>query len=176
MIRIELGLWNPTLCDCMSRNPYVIFALVPLTAIYDDSNWSEILFAKIEGDLLTSCQYLLRFRWDLLRFYSGGFRFSSYILVLDIFSCKGAHRRTGDGQVLSVSRVIKHPSFNKRHLRHDVAVLKLARPATLGGKINTICLPSHGSRVSQGTKCYVTGKILITMNFLPPLSPIWKRD
>ena len=77
-----------------------------------------------------------------------------------IFVLKGAHRRTGDGQVFKVSRVIKHPSFSMQHLRHDVAVLKLSRPATLGGKINTICLPSHGSRVSQGTKCYVTGKIV----------------
>jgi len=74
-----------------------------------------------------------------------------YSLVL------GAHRRTGDGQVFEVSRVIRHRSFSMQYLRHDVAVLKLARPATLGGKINTICLPSHGSRVSPGTNCYVTG-------------------
>lgn len=48
-----------------------------------------------------------------------------------------------------------------QHLRHDVAVLKLASPATLGGKINTICLPSHGSRVRLGTTCYVTGKVFV---------------
>ena len=48
-----------------------------------------------------------------------------------------------------------------QHLRHDVAVLKLARPATLGGKINTICLPAHGSRVSAGATCYVTGKVFV---------------
>lgn len=87
-----------------------------------------------------------------------------------LFFLKGAHRRTGDGQVFEVSRVIRHRSFSMQYLRHDVAVLKLARPATLGGKINTICLPSHGSRVSQGTKCYVTGEIVIIMHFLSRLS------
>ncbi|KAL9965889.1 hypothetical protein ACROYT_G029743 [Oculina patagonica] len=70
----------------------------------------------------------------------------------------GAHSRTGeDGEVVRVSRVIKHPGFSMSHLRHDVAVLKLSRPATIGGKIGTICLPSHGSRVSQRATCYVTG-------------------
>jgi len=78
-----------------------------------------------------------------------------------LFFLKGAHRRTGDGQVFEVSRVIRHRSFSMQYLRHDVAVLKLARPATLGGKINTICLPSHGSRVSPGTNCYVTGKFFV---------------
>ncbi|KAJ7378272.1 Chymotrypsinogen B [Desmophyllum pertusum] len=58
-----------------------------------------------------------------------------------------------------------------QHLRHDVAVLKLSRPATLGGKINTICLPSHGSRVSPGATCYVTGwgRINPSNNQLAPL-------
>ncbi|KAJ7355070.1 Chymotrypsinogen B [Desmophyllum pertusum] len=69
----------------------------------------------------------------------------------------GAHSRTNDGEVFRVSRVIKHEQFSMQHLRHDVALLKLSKPATLGGKINTICLPQHGSRVSPGTTCYVTG-------------------
>lgn len=59
-----------------------------------------------------------------------------------------------------MSRVIKHPQFSMRHLRHDVAVLKLAQPANLDDKkVGTVCLPKQNSRVSQGTKCYVTGKL-----------------
>lgn len=53
-----------------------------------------------------------------------------------------------------------------QHLRHDVAVLKLSRSAPLGGKINTICLPSHGSRVSPGTNCYVTGKLFVCRRYI----------
>lgn len=74
-----------------------------------------------------------------------------YSLVL------GAHRRTGDGKVFQVSRVIKHHLFSMQHLRHDVAVLKLARPATLNKKISTICLPKDMEPVRPGTNCYVTG-------------------
>lgn len=88
-----------------------------------------------------------------------GFLFIFIMLILHV----GAHRRTGDGEIFRVSRVIKHPSFSMNHLRHDVAVLKLSQPATLGRKINTICLPSHGSRVPQGAKCYVTGKLYIPL-------------
>ena len=58
-----------------------------------------------------------------------------------------------------MSRVIKHPDFSMRHLRHDVAVLQLARPASLNNTVGTVCLPSHGSRVELGTTCYVTGKL-----------------
>ena len=75
-----------------------------------------------------------------------------------MFAYSGGHGRTNDGEVYTVSRVIKHPQFSMQHLRHDVAVLKLSRSANLGSKIGTVCLPAHGSRVSQGTTCYVTGK------------------
>lgn len=38
---LNFGLWNPTLCYRMSRNPYVILTAVPLTRIYEDINWSS---------------------------------------------------------------------------------------------------------------------------------------
>ena len=69
----------------------------------------------------------------------------------------GAHNRIGDGEKFQVSRVIKHPQFSRSHLRHDVAVLKLSRPATLGRTIGTVCLPAQDSRVSENAICYVTG-------------------
>jgi len=76
-----------------------------------------------------------------------------------VFAYTGAHGRTNDGEVYTVSRVIKHPQFSVQNLRHDIAALKLSRPANLGSsKIGTVCLPAHGSRVNQGTTCYVTGK------------------
>lgn len=77
----------------------------------------------------------------------------------------GAHSRTYGGQVFKVSRVIKQPQFSMQHLRHDVALLKLSKAVKLSGKINTVCLPKHGSRVSQGTTCYVTGNNLKWVDF-----------
>lgn len=81
------------------------------------------------------------------------------ILNLSLIFDTGAHGRTNDGEVYKVSRVIKHPQFSMQHLRHDVAVLRLARPANLNSKVGTVCLPRHGSRVKPGTTCYVTGKL-----------------
>ncbi|KAJ7378224.1 Chymotrypsinogen B [Desmophyllum pertusum] len=70
----------------------------------------------------------------------------------------GAHERKNDGEEYDISKVIIHPDFTSwPTLKHDVTLLKLSRPAKLGGKVNTICLPRHGSRVSLGTKCFVTG-------------------
>ena len=172
MIRVKLWLLTPNFHGCP-----INYNLWRNKLVWDFVGKNLRRF--ING-LLISAQILQRSAYILLRRLS--------FLVINscswYFSFKGAHSRTGDGQVFSVSHVIKHPSFSMQHLRHDVAVLKLARPATLGGKINTICLPSHGSRVSQGAQCYVTGKIFITMNLFSLLScqsktsppyPIWKR-
>ncbi|XP_015773234.1 PREDICTED: coagulation factor VII-like isoform X8 [Acropora digitifera] len=76
---------------------------------------------------------------------------STYRLVL------GAHDRTRGGEVVRISRVIRHPQFSMSNLRHDVALLKLASPATISSKVGTICLPEQGSRIPQGSTCYVTG-------------------
>ena len=94
--------------------------------------------------------------------------YSSFCNIFSMhLSETGAHSRTNDGEVFKVSRVIKHPQFSMQNLRHDVALLKLSRAVNLGGKINTVCLPKHGSRVSQGTNCYVTG------NNLKSLANFW---
>ena len=44
-----------------------------------------------------------------------------------------------------------------QHLQNDIAVLKLASPVTLTPQIQTICLPSQGSRVAAGHQCYISG-------------------
>ena len=43
------------------------------------------------------------------------------------------------------------------HLRSDIALLQLDRPALLSEKVNSVCLPPKGSRVAAGTRCFVTG-------------------
>ncbi|CAH3027357.1 unnamed protein product, partial [Porites evermanni] len=70
----------------------------------------------------------------------------------------GAHDKKNDGEVYDVSKVEMHEDYNSwTGMKHDVAVVKLSRPAKLGKKISTICLPSQGSRVKIGAECYVTG-------------------
>ncbi|KAJ7382094.1 hypothetical protein OS493_037063 [Desmophyllum pertusum] len=72
----------------------------------------------------------------------------------------GAHRRTGSTSVQQTFRLrqlFKHEQFNMRQLRNDVALLQLERPIQASSKVNTVCLPSSGSRVKPGTQCYITG-------------------
>ena len=44
------------------------------------------------------------------------------------------------------------------HLRNDLALLKLDRPAVLRKHIKTICLPNQDDQIKTGTKCFITGK------------------
>ena len=84
-----------------------------------------------------------------------------YLIRNDIFL--GAHDKKNDGEVYDVSKVEMHEDYSSwAGMKHDVAVVKLSRPAKLGKKISTVCLPSQGSRVKIGTQCYVTGKYWMT--------------
>ena len=77
------------------------------------------------------------------------------------FFSAGEHDQTvteGNEQVLDVAAVCYHESFALRHLRHDIAVLTLSKPAPLSDKVNTVCLPQSGQQVAPGTRCYITGK------------------
>ena len=83
----------------------------------------------------------------------------------------GAHYRDGSPtfvqETISVVKVIYHKRFSYRHLKHDVALLKLARPITASDEVNTVCLPeSTSDRVSAGENCYITGNIPDTADFL----------
>ena len=52
------------------------------------------------------------------------------------------------------------------HLRNDIALLQLDRRAQLSDKVNTVCLPSKGSRVAAGTECYITGRFRNRFQFM----------
>ncbi|KXJ05222.1 Chymotrypsinogen B, partial [Exaiptasia diaphana] len=71
-----------------------------------------------------------------------------------------AHRRTGHTQVqqeFRLRKLFKHEGFSMRHLRNDIALLQLQKPVEISTKVNTVCLPSSGSRAKAGAKCYITG-------------------
>ena len=75
----------------------------------------------------------------------------------------GEHDQTleeGSEQVIDVAAVCYHENFALRHLRDDVAVLTLAKPAALSDKVSTVCLPQSGQAVAPGTKCYITGQFI----------------
>lgn len=73
----------------------------------------------------------------------------------------GAHKRTikvGSEQDLKVSKIIMHTSYQKpKQYSHDIALLKLEKPAKLDKYTNLVCLPESIPEVPAGTKCWITG-------------------
>ncbi|KAK3703842.1 hypothetical protein QZH41_012450, partial [Actinostola sp. cb2023] len=71
-----------------------------------------------------------------------------------------AHRKSGSTffqRSHRVSQLHKHRDFSMRHFRNDITLLKLATPVRLSPQVSPVCLPSSGSRIPAGTRCYITG-------------------
>ncbi|XP_037374380.1 serine protease 1-like [Talpa occidentalis] len=58
-------------------------------------------------------------------------------------------------QIINSVKVIKHPGYNPKTLKHDIMLIKLARPAILNRSVRTIALP-RACPVS-GTWCLLSG-------------------
>ncbi|XP_046735509.1 chymotrypsin-like elastase family member 2A [Diprion similis] len=56
---------------------------------------------------------------------------------------------------LPVERVIQHERFN--NYVHDIALLKLVRPAPLSSMVRTICLPDKDVRLQEQVHCVASG-------------------
>ena len=70
----------------------------------------------------------------------------------------GAHKITDIAQEIQVEKIIKHENYNKPvALAHDIALLKLKTPATLGSGVGTVCLPNINHPLLGGKRCYITG-------------------
>ena len=76
----------------------------------------------------------------------------------------GAHYKYGSSvgteQRLEVEKIILHPSYHKpRRYAHDIALIKLARPAILNNAVGLACLPSGDvTGFVPGKNCWITGK------------------
>ncbi|XP_073240968.1 transmembrane protease serine 9-like [Porites lutea] len=80
----------------------------------------------------------------------------------DIIVRMGAHNRVeskppnAKEQRFKLLKIIKHPSYHKPiDMSHDIALLKLERPAILDSYTNLACLPSSDPVV--GDSCVITG-------------------
>lgn len=76
----------------------------------------------------------------------------------------GAHYKEsgsiGTEQDVEIGEIIAHENFNPRNYRYDIALLKLAKPVTIGNGVSTICLPDTSFPLpfdNPNKKCYVTG-------------------
>ena len=95
----------------------------------------------------THSEFLIRFN-----------NFNRIIVKFKNFS--GAHERLGTTDVqqsIQVKALYPHEGFSMRHLKNDIALLHLSTTAQLSDKVNLVCLPDQGSRISAGHPCYITG-------------------
>ena len=70
----------------------------------------------------------------------------------------GAHRRNGYTSVQQTFRVrqlFMHERY--KNLQNDIALLQLHQSIQSSEKVNTVCLPRSGHKISPGTRCYITG-------------------
>jgi len=73
----------------------------------------------------------------------------------------GAHNRkeiVGTEQDFTVTKIIMHPFYHKPiGMSHDIALLKLDKPAVLNKFVNLVCLPEVVPAPPEGKKCWITG-------------------
>lgn len=91
------------------------------------------------------------------------------MLVIKVFHYRmGAHKRFGKeshAQQFRVQTIIMHENYKtpKNTLGHDIAIVKLDKPAVLNRYVGLACLPEKGSVPDLpvddlSKKCWITGK------------------
>lgn len=77
-----------------------------------------------------------------------------------MFVTAGEHflnKTEGTEQDFAIQDLYIHPKWNHHTTDNDLAMIRLDRPATLNGRVNTICLPEPEYQFSPGTECTITG-------------------
>ena len=73
----------------------------------------------------------------------------------------GAHRKYGKdshSQDFSIQKIIMHESYKKPvGLSHDIALLKLNKPAILNRYVGVACLPDEETMTDLPKRCYISG-------------------
>ncbi|XP_077645660.1 LOW QUALITY PROTEIN: serine protease 53-like [Lonchura striata] len=77
------------------------------------------------------------------------------------------------GQELPVAELLLHPRFRGVRGGHDLALLRLRRPAALGPRVGPVCLPGPRRPPPFGRRCWVSGWGHVAENVsLPAGSPL----
>ena len=86
----------------------------------------------------------------------------------------GAHRIDGDGVEYLINKIITHPAHGAAYQRNDIALLRLVKPVKLDSKVGTVGFPPKGSRVTPGTRCWMSGFTPICVRYKPHRENIHK--
>eukprot|EP00493_Phyllostaurus_siculus_P025435 UN25779 len=75
----------------------------------------------------------------------------------------GIHNRSdseSSAQYIGMKSIFMHPKWLVQQTDedwHDVALIHLKRPAILGPRVQTVCLPKKGKKPRRNSKCYLAG-------------------
>ncbi|XP_049540493.1 trypsin-3-like [Anopheles darlingi] len=86
----------------------------------------------------------------------------------------GSTFRNEGGQLIAVSEVHIHPSFDEFTLDWDIAVLKLASNLVLGPNVQPVNLPSAGMAVPEGTSVTIAGWGALYVSPKPSATPTFQ--
>ena len=101
------------------------------------------------------------------------FCFCLFVVVV-VFFLIGEHDRTkdeGTEQYFDVSQLYLNKHFQTYSgYGHDIALIRLSRPAILNRYVSLACLPRQNERVATGKLCYLTGnahlKVVMVISWL----------
>lgn len=82
-----------------------------------------------------------------------------------IFNTGDVQRDTtsGNEQTIQVEEIIIHPKYHEpTEYNNDIALVKLSQPARLDQYVQTACLPEENEEVPVGTKCFISGNVLLS--------------
>jgi secreted trypsin-like serine protease len=82
---------------------------------------------------------------------------STYDPVASVRVRLGSLQRNEGGEVLLISRLIMHNSYNSNTIDNDIALLELSRPATQGRVVDLLTLPHEDHLASPSTMAIVSG-------------------
>ena len=102
------------------------------------------------------------------------FCFCLFVYLLLLFFLTGEHNRTkdeGKEQYFDVSQLYLNKHFQTYSgYGHDIALIRLSRPAILNRYVSLVCLPRQNERVATGKLCYFTGnahlKVVMVISLL----------
>ena len=61
---------------------------------------------------------------------------------------------------MEVEKIISHHSYRRPYgMAHDIAMLKLRKPAQINRAVNLACMPGSSGKVADKKMCWVTGKL-----------------
>ncbi|XP_063701065.1 trypsin-1-like [Culicoides brevitarsis] len=69
----------------------------------------------------------------------------------------GSSFHKSDGKVVKVVKIVSHPSYNKRTIDYDYALVELAEELEFNTSVQSVDLPAQNEELVAGANCVVSG-------------------